>query len=169
MKIENLQELFEVGLQYAYDCEQQLIKALPKMAKAATLNELRVAFEQHLQETQRHSDRLEQVFASIGKSPKTQSNDVVKALTKEGENMIDTIERSPLLDAALIVAGNQVEHYEMAAYGSLRTFAQLLGNNQAVTLLEQTLQEEKAADQKLTQIAETRANREAAQVGATTR
>src|SRR5579884_419643 len=158
---ENVQDLFELGLEFAYDCEQQLIKALPKMAQAASSQQLRSAFEQHLEETRGHARRLEEIFQNLGRNPDTQDNDVVKALVKEGEHMISRIDRGSLLDAALIVAGNEVEHYEMAAYGSLRTFAQLLGNQQAERLLEMTLTEEKAADHKLTQIGETRVNREA--------
>ena len=165
-KPENVQDLFETGLQFAYDCEQQLVKALPKMAKAASSPQLRDAFQQHLEETRRHVDRLEQVFQSLGRDSDSQSNDVVNEMTKAAEKMISNIDQGPLLDAALIVAGNEVEHYEMAVYGSLRTFAQLIGNKDAVRLLEMTLIEEKAADQKLTQIGETSVNREALSVHA---
>lgn len=164
--VENAQDFFELGLKYAYDCEQQLIKALPKMAEASSSGQLQSAFNQHLEETRRHAQRLERVFQDLGVEPDTQSNDVVKNLIKEGEKMISNIDRSPLLDAALIVAGNQVEHYEMAVYGSLRTWAQLLGRTQSARLLEETLTEEKAADQKLTQIGETSVNREALNVHA---
>ncbi len=165
MKLETMQDLFQRGLEYAYDCEQQLIKALPKLAEASSSSDLRNAFTEHLQQTRRHADRLEQVFSLIGKSADTQSNKVVKALTEEGEDLIDKIDRSPLLDAALICAGNQVEHYEMAAYGTLRDYAQLLGHSQAASLLEQTLNEEKEADAKLTRIGETSVNRQAMQSG----
>jgi ferritin-like metal-binding protein YciE len=165
MKLETVQDLFQRGLEYTYDCEQQLIKALPKLAEASSSSDLRDAFNEHLLQTRRHADRLEQIFSLIGKNADTQSNKVVKALTDEGENMIDKIDRSPMRDAALIVAGNQVEHYEMATYGSLMAYAQLLGHNQAASLLEQTLNEEKAADAKMTQIGETSVNRQAMHIG----
>jgi len=164
--VENVQDLFEIGLRYAYDCEQQLTKALPKMAQAASSSQLRNAFEQHLEETRRHAQRLEQVFQDLGVEADTETNDVAKNLIKEGDNMITHLDKSPLLDAALIIAGNQVEHYEMAVYGSLRTWAELLGRTQSARLLQETLTEEKAADQKLTQIGETSVNREALNVHA---
>jgi ferritin-like metal-binding protein YciE len=164
--VESVQDLFELGLKFTYDCEQQLIKALPKMAQASTSSQLRSAFEQHLEETRRHAQRLEQVFQDLGVKADTETNDVVKNLIKEGDRMIGSIDKSPLLDAALIVAGNQVEHYEMAVYGSLRTWAELLGRTQSVRLLQETLNEEKAADQKLTQIGATSVNREALNVHA---
>ena len=164
--VENLQDLFELGLRYAYDCEQQLIKALPKMAQASSTSQLQRAFEQHLEETRRHAQRLEQVFQEIGAKADTESNDVIKNLIKEGDNMISHLDKSVLLDAGLIAAGNQVEHYETAVYGTLRTWATLLGRTKSAKLLEETLTEEKAANQKLTQIAETTVNREALNVHA---
>ncbi len=161
MKIENMQQLFENSLAHAYDCEQQLIKALPKMADASTSPRLRTAFEQHLEETRQHAQRLEQVFTSLGKKPEAQKNSVVREMISVGERIISSTDPSALRDAALIKAGNEVEHVEMALYGSLRDFAQLLGHNNSARLLEQTLNEEKAADQLLTEIAESSVNREA--------
>ncbi len=165
MKVKNLQGLFETGLRYAYDCEQKLAdKGIPSMIEAASSAELRTALEQHLEETRTHVRRVEQVFGIIGASAKTEDNDIIDEMTDVAENMIDATEDgSPLRDAALIVAGNQVEHYEMAAYGSLVAFARQLGFSDAAQLLEQTLNEEKAADAKLSQIAESSVNRQASQ------
>lgn len=165
MKIKSFNELFETGLRYTYDCEQKLVdKGIPSMIEAANSSELRSALEQHLEETRTHVTRLEQVFNLIGAEPKTEDNDVIDEITKAAEHMIGATEDdSPLRDAILIVGGNQVEHYEMAAYGSLVSFARQLGLNEAVNLLQQTLEEEKAADAKLTQIGETFANPQAAQ------
>lgn len=161
MKIENMEELFLAEIEDLYDCEKRLTKALPKMAKASTSPELRQAFESHLQETQGHVERLEKVFSEMGKKPKAEACEAIKGLIEEGEQMISNTEHSPLRDAGIIAAANRVEHYEIAAYGSARTFAQTLGLKSAVTLLEQTLEEEKKADKKLTQLAETMINHEA--------
>ena len=163
MKIKNLQSLFETGLRYAYDCEQKLAeKGIPSMIEATSSAELRTALEHHLEETRTHITRVEKVFGIIGAEPKAEDNDIIDEMTDVAENMIDSTEDgSPLRDAVLIIAGNQVEHYEMAAYGSLVSFARQLGFNDAAQLLEQTLNEEKAADAKLTQIAETSVNRDA--------
>ena len=161
MKIENMEDLFLAEIEDLYDCEKRLTKALPKMAKASTSPELRKAFESHLQETVGHVERLEKVFGEIGKDPKAVTCEAIKGLIEEGEDMISNTDESPVRDAGIIAAANRVEHYEMAAYGSARTFAQTLGLNTAVSLLEQTLEEEKKADQKLTQLAETKINQEA--------
>jgi len=165
MKIRSLQDLFETGLKYAYDCEQKLAKkGIPSMIKAASSSELRSALEQHLQETQNHVSRLEQVFSLCGFEAKKEDNDIVDELIDAGDNMVSATEDgTPLRDAALIVSGNEVEHHEMAVYGSLVAFAQQLGHKQAATLLEQTLNEEKAADAKLTAIGERSINPRAAQ------
>lgn len=163
MKIENLRELFHMGLCYAYDCEQKLVKkGLPTMIDASSTPELRNALEQHLQETRTHVTRLERVFSILGVEAKTKDDDVMDELADGAKTMISAIDASPLRDAALIVSGNQVEHYEMAIYGSLVAFAQQLGLREAATLLEQTLNEEKAADAKLTKIGETTINPNAA-------
>lgn len=161
MKIENLEELFVQQIEDLYDAEKRLVRALPKMAEASTSSQLRQAFESHLQQTQGHVQRLEQVFREINKDPKAQTCDAMKGLISEGEDMISHIEESPLRDAGLISAANRVEHYEMAGYGSAKAFAQTLGLSSAVALLEQTLQEEKMADQKLTSLAESSINSEA--------
>ncbi len=164
MKIESFRDLFHVGLCYAYDVEQKLVKkGLPTMIDAASTPQLRSALEQHLQETRTHVTRLERVFSILGVEAKTKDDDVMDELADGAKTMIGAIEASPLRDAALIVSGNQVEHYEMAIYGSLVAFAQQLGLREAATVLEQTLNEEKAADAKLTQIGETAINPSAAQ------
>ena len=165
MKIKNLQGLFETGLRYAYDCEKKLVKeGLPSMIDASSSSELRSALEQHLQETQTHVSRLERVFNLIGAEPKTEDNDILDEITDAADDMVSATEDgSALRDAALIVGGNQVEHYEMAAYGSLASFARQLGYREAAELLQQTLNEEKAADAKLTQIGESSINPRATQ------
>jgi len=163
MKIESMRDLFLEQIQDLYDAEQRLTKALPEMADASTSPELRRAFEDHLSETEGHVTRLERVFTELGEEPKGTTCDAMKGLIKEGDNVADDIDRSPLRDAGLIAAANRVEHYEIAAYGSARSFAQSLGMEQAVSLLEQTLREEKAADERLTQIAESMVNEQARQ------
>ena len=164
MTIESLQDLFETELRFALDCEQKLAKkGLPSMIEAANSPELRNALEQHLQETRNQVARLERVFTAIGAKSDTEDNDVFDELLNAAEDVIDDIDASPLRDAALIVCGNLVEHYEIALYGSLVAFAQQLGKRDAATLLQQTLDEEKAADAKLTQIGQRSINPSAAQ------
>jgi ferritin-like metal-binding protein YciE len=166
MATQTLEDLFVIGLQYAYDAEKQLVEALPKMAQAASTPQLRQAFEQHLKETEEHAKRAEQLFRTIGKQAERKPNTVVKAMTQEADKMIQSTDQSPVRDAALIVAGNQVEHYEMAAYGSLANFAKLLGKQECVQSLQQTLEEEKKADAKLTEVGESQVNKQAANRGA---
>jgi len=161
MKIESMENLFIEQLQDLYDAEKRLVKALPKMADEATAPELQQAFRSHLQQTQGHVSRLEVVFQQLGKEAKTKTCDAMKGLIEEGEDVISDIERSLLRDAGLIAAANRVEHYEIAAYGSARTFAQTLGLDQAASLLQATLAEEKEADAKLTSLAESMINDEA--------
>jgi ferritin-like metal-binding protein YciE len=133
------------------------------MIEAANSPELRSALEQHLQETKNQVSRLERVFSIVGAQPKTEDNDIFDEMASATKDAIDDIKTPRLRDAALIVSGNKVEHYEMAVYGSLISFAQQLGFREAVQLLQQTLQEEKNADAKLTQLGETRINASAAQ------
>jgi len=161
MKIENMEDLFLQQIEDLYDAERRLVKALPKMAEASTSLSLRKAFESHLIETEGHVRRLEDVFRMVGQDPKGQTCDAMKGLVSEGEDTISDIDQSPLRDAGLIAAANRVEHYEIAAYGSARTFAEILGLSEAASLLEQTLQEEKRADQKLTHLAEGMVNEQA--------
>jgi ferritin-like metal-binding protein YciE len=155
-KVNNLRELFEIELKYAYDCEHKLVKkGIPTMIENAGSPELRTALEQHLRETQNHIARLEQVFAAIGKQPDTKGNEILDKILSAAKDSVSNIDDSPLRDSALIANGNLVEHYEMATYGTLAAFARHLGLQHAVAPLEETLKEEKAADAKLTQIGET--------------
>jgi len=165
MTMETLQDLFEIELRYAYDCEEKLVKkGLPTMIEKCSSSELRQALEHHLDETRNQVTRLQQVFSIIGAEPKTDSNDVFDKMSSAVKDSIShTEDGSPVRDAALIVNGNQVEHYEMAIYGSLVSFARQLGFEQAAGLLQQTLEEEKQADAKLTQIGESMINARAAQ------
>lgn len=165
MKIETLQDLFLDELRDLYDAEKQLLKAIPKMAIAASSPQLKTAFESHLRETENQVTRLEQIFQQLGEKPAGQSCDAMKGLIKEGDKLASSVDESPLRDAGLIGAANRVEHYEMAAYGTARTFAEMLGFSQAAQLLEQTLQEEKQADRKLTDLAEQMINENALEAG----
>ena len=149
-----LRETFIEELKDIYDAEKQLTKALPKMAKAAQDEQLREAFESHLQETEEHVRRLEQVFEIFGTPAKPKKCKGMQGLIEEGEEVIEEEQG----DAGLICAAQKVEHYEIAAYGSLKAWAKLLEENEAVDLLEETLDEESQADEKLTEIAETAVN-----------
>jgi ferritin-like metal-binding protein YciE len=161
--VKSLRELFEIELRYAYDCEKKLVeKGLPKMIESVTSPELKTALEGHLQETRTHVARLERVFGAIGVEPETRSNEILDKMTGAAADSISHIEASPLRDAALISNGNQVEHYEIALYGTLVSFARTLGLQAAVAPLEETLNEEKLADAKLTKIGESLANNRAA-------
>lgn len=154
----SLQDLFVNQLEDLYDAEQRLTKALPKMAEAANASQLRQAFQEHLTETQGHVSRLESIFSQVGIEPKRETCEAMKGLIAEGEEMISAKGDPDVRDAALIAAAQRVEHYEMSGYGTARTFAQRLGLNQAAQTLQQTLNEEKAADAKLNQIAESQVN-----------
>jgi ferritin-like metal-binding protein YciE len=160
MKIKTFNELFETGLRYAYDTEQKLVeKGIPSMIEAAASPELRSALEQHLDETRNHVVRLDRVFAIIGVEPKAEDDDIIDEITKTADHMVGATEDgSPLRDAVLIVGGGQVEHYEMAVYGSLAAIARQLGRADVAALLEQTLHEEKAAATKLAEIGERTVN-----------
>ena len=157
----DLHELFLDELADVYSAEQQLTKALPKLAKTAKNDELREAFEQHLEETENHVARLDQVFESLGESMKRKKCKGMEGLIEEGEEVISEQKNSNALDAGLIISAQKVEHYEIAAYGSLCCWAEQMGHNDALELLRQTLEEEKAADEKLTGIAESVANTQA--------
>src|SRR5262249_1822774 len=153
-----LHDLFVDQLKDLYNAENQLVKALPKMAKAASSPELRSAFEEHLEVTKGHVERLEQVFESLDLPPKGQKCKAMKGLIEEGKELIDEEPEADVLDAGLICAAQKVEHYEMAGYGCVRTWARQLGHAEAADLLQQTLDEEGEADKKLTQIAESMVN-----------
>jgi ferritin-like metal-binding protein YciE len=161
--VKSLRELFEIELRYAYDCEKKLVeKGLPTMIEKASSPELRTALQHHLGETRNQVARLERVFATIGVQPDTKGNDILDKMMSAAKDSASNIEESSLRDAALIANGNQVEHYEIALYGSLAAFARSLGLQDAVGPLEETLNEEKKADAKLTQIGETVMNTRAA-------
>jgi ferritin-like metal-binding protein YciE len=154
MKNENLRELLVEELKDLYSAETQLTKALPKVAKNATDPQLKRAIESHLKETEGHVERLEKIFEQLDESPKGKTCEGMKGLITEADERIKEGGVPAVLDAGLIADAQRVEHYEISAYGSARTFANLLGEKQIVTLLEATLKEEKAADQKLTSLAE---------------
>lgn len=154
MKVENLRQLLVDELRDLYSAETQLTKALPKVAKHANDGKLKQAIEHHLQETEGHVQRLEQIFQQLGESPKGKTCEGMKGLITEADERMKTRGDAATLDAGLIADAQRVEHYEISAYGSSRTFAELLGERQIVSLLEQTLNEEKAADSKLNQIAQ---------------
>ena len=160
MKLESLQDLYVDELKDLYSAENQLLKAIPKMAKAASAPELRTAFEDHLEETRGQVRRLEQIFKQLDASPKGKKCKAMEGLIEEGKEVMDEAQ-PPVLDAALIAAAQRVEHYEMAGYGCVRAFARLLGYDNAAELLQETLDEEGAADKKLTELAETIINVEA--------
>lgn len=153
MKLDNLRDLFVDELKDLYNAEHQLLKALPKMARAASSPKLRRAFESHLKETRQQVKRLEQVFSGLDASPKGKKCKAMEGLVDEGAEWMEEEADPDVMDAGLIAAAQKVEHYEMAGYGCVRTYAQLLGETKAVKLLQQTLDEEGAADKKLTEIA----------------
>jgi Uncharacterized protein conserved in bacteria len=157
-----LEDLFEDTLRDIYYAERQIVKALPKMAKAAQSEELRKGFEQHLEQTEQHIERLEKVFDLLGKRARGKTCDAILGIVDEGKTIMDEFKDSDALDAGLISAAQAVEHYEIARYGALKTWAQELGMNDAAKLLDATLSEEIQTDQKLTQIAEASANLKAA-------
>lgn len=163
MKVNSLKELFVEELKDVYDAENQIVKALPKMAKATSTPELRKAFEEHLEQTKGHVRRLEQIFEGLGEQAKAKKCDGVRGIIEEGEDVVSDGQEGPVRDAGLIAGAQRVEHYEMAAYGSLKTWAGQLGDERAASLLEQTLSEEKEADQILTRIATGGVNTQAAQ------
>ncbi|HET9086430.1 MAG TPA: ferritin-like domain-containing protein [Acidobacteriaceae bacterium] len=152
MSLETIEELLLDELKDLYSAEKQITKALPKMAKAASTPDLKQAFESHLEETKGQVQRLEQIFEMLGKKGTGKTCEGMKGVLLEGSEMIEDAEKGSVRDAGLIAAAQRVEHYEMAGYGSVRAFAQLLGKSEMVQLLDATLSEEKAADSKLTQI-----------------
>ncbi|HEY2805772.1 MAG TPA: ferritin-like domain-containing protein [Gemmatimonadales bacterium] len=160
MATENLKKLFVEELKDIYSGESQIIKALPKLARAAHSDELRDALEEHLDATKQHKERLEQIFEDLGIPAKPKTCEGIKGIITEGDKAVEDASEK-VIDACIIAAAQKVEHYEMATYGTLRTWAQLLGEDKAATLLEQTLEEERSADEALTQLAESFANAEA--------
>ncbi len=163
MKLETLQELYLEELRDVYDAEQQILKALPKMAKAATNESLQAALEEHLDVTESQVERLDQIFEELGVKPKGGKCEAMKGLIEEAKELLEEEDSdSEVLDAALIMAAQKVEHYEIASYGCLRTYAELLGHEEQAESLQEILDEERDADENLTDLAEGCINVEAA-------
>jgi ferritin-like metal-binding protein YciE len=161
-KFNSFEDLLVEQLQDLYDAEQRLTKALPKMADAARNPALKAAFQEHLRQTEGQVARLEQVFKMLGKAPQSKACEAMKGLIEEGQEVINAGGDPAVKDAGLIAAAQRVEHYEIAGYGTVRTFAQRLGRQDAARLLQQTLDEEAATDKKLTALAEQFINPKAA-------
>jgi ferritin-like metal-binding protein YciE len=165
MKLQGLRELFVNELRELYSAETQLTSALPKMAKASSSRALRAAFKDHLSETEDHIERLERIFDEIGVSPSGKESEALESLVRQGELIVAEASDRDARDAGLIAAAQKVEHYEIAGYGTVRTYAELLGERRWASLLQATLKEEKRADEKLNAIS-TKANVKARQKGA---
>jgi ferritin-like metal-binding protein YciE len=161
MKLDTLKTLYTNELRDLYNAENQLLKALPKMAKGASSEELKNAFQKHLEQTKSHVERLEEVFEEIGEKPKGKTCKAMKGLVEEGSEILHKEGEESVIDAGIIVAAQKVEHYEIAGYGSVRTFAQLLGKDRSVELLQTTLDEESETNETLNQLAEGIVNPEA--------
>jgi ferritin-like metal-binding protein YciE len=161
-KDKTLEDLFYDTLQDIYYAERKILKALPKMARAAQSPELKAGFEKHLEETEGQVERLEQIFELMGKRAKGKTCDAIEGILAEGEEIIEEFKGTHALDAGLISSAQAVEHYEMARYGSLKTWAQTLGLKEAVGLLDQTLQQETNTDKTLTKLANSSVNQKAA-------
>jgi ferritin-like metal-binding protein YciE len=154
MPEQGLKELYIDELKDLYSAENQLVKALPKMAKTASSGELRQGFEKHLEQTRGHVQRLEKIFQALGESPKGKTCKGMQGLIEEGSEVTEEDYEGSVMDAALIGAAQRVEHYEIAGYGTVRSMAETLGEDDHVSLLEETLEEEKETDEKLTELAE---------------
>jgi len=161
MKLDTLKTLYIDELRDLYNAENQLLKALPKMAKGASSGDLKDAFEKHLEQTKSHVERLEEVFQDIGETPKGKTCKAMKGLIEEGSEILKEDGEESVIDAGIIVAAQKVEHYEIASYGSVRTFAQLLGKDRSAELLQTTLDEESETNETLNQLAEGIVNPEA--------
>lgn len=155
MKLDSLQKLFVESLKDLYDAEHQITKALPKMAKAASNPDLKAGFEEHLEATNTHIQRLEQVFDLLDRTASRKTCKGMKGLIEEGDEIMKEDADADVLDAGLIAAAQKVEHYEISSYGTLRTYAELLDMEEAVELLQETLDEEADTDEKLTELAST--------------
>jgi ferritin-like metal-binding protein YciE len=161
MSMNTLQDLYLDELRDLLSAESQILKALPKMAKQAKSPELQQAFENHLEETQGHVERLNQIFENMGQRAKAKKCKGIEGILEEGKDFMDEAETDEVMDAGLIASAQRVEHYEMAAYGIVRTYAKLLGDGEAAKLLQQTLDEEGEANKKLISLAENGINAEA--------
>jgi ferritin-like metal-binding protein YciE len=155
MSLDSLHDLYVDELKDLYNAENQLLKALPRMAKAAAAPELKAAFTEHLEVTRKQVERLDRIFEGLGVGPKGKKCKAMEGLVEEGKEVMEEEGEPSVIDAALIAAAQRVEHYEMAGYGCARTFANLLGYEDAAALLQETLEEEGEADKKLTELAET--------------
>ncbi len=164
MQSSQLMKLFEDGLKDIYWAEKALLKALPKMVKNSTSDELIEALENHLAETEVQIERVEEIFEILNKKPVAKKCEAMEGLLKEGERIMQECEDGSMMDAGIIAASQKVEHYEIASYGTLRTFAETLGMQEVAQLLEETLEEEKLADEKLTAVAVSAINVQAAEV-----
>lgn len=162
MAVKNLQDLFVHTLKDILYAERQILKALPKMEKKAGSDELKQAFSEHHEQTETHVQRLEQVFEAIDKPARAEKCDAILGIIKEAEELMEMIEDQDTLDAALISAAQAVEHYEITRYGTLVSWARRLDLDDAANLLEETLEEEKLTDERLTELAEDGANQQAA-------
>jgi ferritin-like metal-binding protein YciE len=162
MKLKAIDDLYLHGLKDIYYTEKQLVKTLPKMAKKAAAAELKKAFEDHLKETEGHVERLEQIFESLDKPARGEKCEAIAGLIKEGQEVIENAEEDGVLDAGLLAAAQAVEHYEIARYGTLCAWAKQMGRDEDIELLQATLEEEKAADELLSSIAEATVNQRAA-------
>jgi ferritin-like metal-binding protein YciE len=158
MKLDSLETLFVHELKDLLSAEKQLVKALPKMAKGASSDALRAGFEKHLEQTKTHVTRLEKVFGLLGKAARAEHCKAMEGLIAEGADLLEEDGEPAVKDAALIGSAQRVEHYEIAAYGTVRALAELLGHTKAVDLLEKTLNEEKETDEKLTELAMSEVN-----------
>ena len=161
MKLESLKDLYLEQLKDLYSAETQIVDALPKMAEAAHSADLRKGFTDHLRQTEEHVRRLEKIFQNLQESPKGHTCEGMKGLLKEGAEMTKMKGEPSVIDAGLIACAQRVEHYEIAGYGTVRTYAEMLDKDDHVTLLERTLQEEEETDERLTELAESHINQEA--------
>lgn len=165
MKMQSLFNLYIAELHHLYDSEQQIIKALPKMIEAATAPELKTALQDHLDQTRLHFNRLEDVFDMHSEKPKADTCEGMAGIIKEGRDLLKQDAVSMVRDAALVSAAQRVEHYEIAVYGCVRTYAEQLGFERAARILQEILSEEEAMDRRLTELAQARINLEAAKAG----
>ncbi len=165
MPLKSLQDLYVDELKDLYNAEQQILKALPKMAKAASSSELKDAFNRHIEQTREQVKRLDRIFQDLGKAPRGKKCIGMQGIIEEGSELLKEKADAPVKDAGLISAAQRVEHYEMAGYGTVRTYAQMLGYNDQAQMLQQTLNEEGDTDHKLTQLAESTINPQAEHEG----
>ena len=161
MKLDSLEPLFVEELRDIYNAENQLLKAMPKMAKKASSAELKRAFQEHAEQTREHVERLDEIFEELGKKATGKTCKAMKGLVEEGSEMMEEDGEDSVIDAAIIAAAQKIEHYEIASYGTVRAWAEQLGKEDAVDLLQQTLDEESETNEKLTELAESSINVEA--------